>query len=305
MSDRGEYRAIRRVLLDGPDYQKLPERARHVFLVLKLNFGPAGIEVWYPAELNARISAQTGISIGGVQDALMLLEKADWIAREGNIVWIKGQIDNDPHIRPADRKHRAMVQRHVAGLPRLPIVAAYVKSYPAWFVEGGPSVTEKATEDTAREPKRVMEGPSKGLPSTENQDKNETEDENESLVPDGTEKERTVEDILAGSPDDYPPEFEAIWAIYPKRRGNNPKHNAHVKWRARLREGVPLEVLYAGVQRYAAFLEKTDKLETEFVMMGQTFFGPAEHYLESWEAGNGKAEKPLVIRDGWFADAVA
>src|SRR5690348_6459558 len=102
MSDRGEFRAIPRVLLDGPDFQRLPERARWVFVALKLNFGPSGIEVWYPAELVARLSAQTGGSPGGVQDALNTLEEEGWIEREGNVVWIVGQLEFDPHVKQAN-----------------------------------------------------------------------------------------------------------------------------------------------------------------------------------------------------------
>lgn len=285
MSDRGEYRAIRRVLLDGPDFQQLPERARWVFVALKLNFGPAGIEVWYPAELTARISAQTGTSPAGVQDALMTLEKAGWIQREANVVWIMGQLTNDPHVKQADKKHRTMLQRHIAGLPRVGIVARFVKAHAGWFTTDG-SPTGGPPEGLAW----AFEGPSEGLRSTK--DKPEDKPEDKSLVPspDGT----------VGIAGEYPPEFEADWLVYPRRFGGNSKKEAHAAWRARLRDGVPVETLHAGTVRYKTFCEAEQKIGTRFVMMGSTFYGPGEHYLEQWSTVEAT---PLKLVDGWYADS--
>lgn len=262
MSDRGEYRAIRRVLLDGPDYQRLPERARHVFLVLKLNFGPSGLEVWYPNELTARLSAQTGLSPAGIQDALMILERDGWIQRESNVLWIVGQLDHDPHVKQADPKHRKMIQRHLGGLPRLGIVARYVKAHAGWVsADGSPSGAPVEGLGWA------IEGPSEGHRSTEKEEEKEKEP-------------------LGSSDDDpggYPPEFEAVWSIYPKRMGGNSKREASDAWRARLRSGVPVEVLHAGVSRYKAFCEAEGKVGSRFVKTAAAFFGPGEHYLELWD----------------------
>jgi hypothetical protein len=182
VSDRGEYRAIRRVLIDGPDFQNLPERARTLFLFLKLNFGPAGIEVWYPEEMIARLTRQTGIPSNAIRDSLDALEAAGWIGREGNIVWIVGQLDNDPHIRAIDVKHRAMVVAHIAGLPRLAIVQRFVAAHEAWFLEE--ELSEKGLlwalsgdlEDETGH-RRALEGPKKGHRSTDNKNKTEDKDE--------------------------------------------------------------------------------------------------------------------------------
>lgn len=270
------------MLLDGPDYQQLPERARHVFLVLKLNFGPSGLEVWYPNELTARLAAQTGVSPAGVQDALMTLERAGWVQRESNVVWIVGQLDNDPHVKRADPKHRKMIQRHVGGLPRIGIVARYVKAHPLWFsTDGSPSGAPIEGLQWA------IEGPSEGHRSTEK----EEEKEKESLG-------SSVDD--PGGASEYPAAFESVWSLYPKRSGGNSKREAYIAWRARLRAGAPVEVLHAGVERYAAFCEAEGKVGTQYVMQGRTFFGPGDRYLETWEpSGNGTP--PMVIRDGWFA----
>lgn len=80
----------------------------------------------------------------------------------------------------------------------------------------------------------------------------------------------------------YPAEFEAVWAIYPKRAGGNSKADALKAWRARRAQGVSPEALHAGVERYAAFLRATGKLGTEFVKQAATFFGPGECWREPW-----------------------
>lgn len=264
MSERGSYRSVPTVLLNGPDFQRLPRDARFVFLALKLNFGVVGIEVWYPAELVARLSAQTGISSGAVQDALDTLESGGWIEREANVVWIVGQLEHDPHVKPADRKHRKMVQTQIDGLPRLAIVSRFVLAHLVWFTDDG-TPTGGPTEPL----RRASEGPSEALRSTEK----EKENEKESPVP-----------SLDGTSGGYSSDFTATFAIYPRRHGGNPKKEAYMAWRARLRAGVPAEVLHAGVERYAAFCAAEGKVGSRFVMMASSFFGPGEHYLEPWAA---------------------
>lgn len=82
---------------------------------------------------------------------------------------------------------------------------------------------------------------------------------------------------------DFSPDFETAWTHYPKRAGSNNKKTAWKAWRARIKSGAsPQEIIY-GVQRYAAFVTATGKLNTEFVKQATTFFGPAEHYAESWD----------------------
>ena len=79
MADRGTYRAIKVVFLDGPDFQQLPERARWVFLTLKMSLGPSGIEMHYPEALVHNISARTGADPDDVRSSLGVLEEHAWI----------------------------------------------------------------------------------------------------------------------------------------------------------------------------------------------------------------------------------
>ena len=133
MADRGTYRAIKVVLLDGPDFQQLPERARWVFLTLKMSLGPSGIEMHYPEALVHNISAHTGADPDDVRSSLGVLEEHGWIVREGNVIWIAGQLKHDPGLKAENPKHRVSIQKHVAGLPRLRIVQNFIDTHPEFF----------------------------------------------------------------------------------------------------------------------------------------------------------------------------
>lgn len=77
-------------------------------------------------------------------------------------------------------------------------------------------------------------------------------------------------------------EFEAAWKTYPKRSGNNPKADAWKAWNARTSEGVTVDAMVAGMGRYAAWCEATDKLGTEMVMQAATFFGPSRRFEQEF-----------------------
>jgi hypothetical protein len=94
-------------------------------------------------------------------------------------------------------------------------------------------------------------------------------------------------------------DFETVWALYPKRSGDNGKQKAYRAYVARRRLGVTASELLAGVERYAAYVEATSKVGTQFTKMAATFFGPDGNYLESWElppprANNGSQGHPLT-----------
>jgi DNA-binding transcriptional ArsR family regulator len=76
------------------------------------------------------------------------------------------------------------------------------------------------------------------------------------------------------------PQFQQAWTSLPERRGGDDKGAAFKAYRARLKEGVAHEEMLAGAQAYAIHCDETGKTETEFVMQGRTFFGPARR----WEA---------------------
>lgn len=83
---------------------------------------------------------------------------------------------------------------------------------------------------------------------------------------------------------EYSTEFETAWQAYPKRAGGNPKQTAWKHWSARIREGINADDMLAGVHRYAAYIAATGRVGTEYVKQASTFFGPDQHFAESWTA---------------------
>ena len=133
VSKRGEYSPIIRALRDEPDYQRLTPIGRHVFLDLKVMFGPSGIEVHYPAAIAATLGATTGWSIDQVNAALDELETAGLIDRQENVIWIVQQLEHHPLMVAANKNHRVGIQSHVNGLPSLEIVGRFTARYDAFF----------------------------------------------------------------------------------------------------------------------------------------------------------------------------
>lgn len=162
MSDRGEYRSIRTVLIDGPDFQRLTPAARLTFLCVKLNLGPWGIAVFRGAV--SALAEQTGYDEPQVSRALAELEAAGWIRRDRNVVWVVNGVTHEPAFSHRDEKHRKALHAHLATLPRLPIVMAFVEHHPEWFPNGinGDAPTRPIA--------RPLEGPSKAPGSTEDDD---------------------------------------------------------------------------------------------------------------------------------------
>jgi hypothetical protein len=88
----------------------------------------------------------------------------------------------------------------------------------------------------------------------------------------------------------YTAEFEEAWAAYPARPGNS-KADAFKAWNARIAEGKTPAAMLAGVQAYAAYCAGTDKVGSEFVKQGATFFGPGLHFEAAWPL-----PKPVPVR---------
>jgi hypothetical protein len=286
MSDRGDYRAIHSALLDGPDFQRLSPEARWALICLKVTLGPSGINK-VPGVL-AVLAERTGYTEATVKRCLGELEgsSAPWIAREHNVVWVVRALEFEPSLNLHDRKHRISVQKHASSLPRVEVVGRFMLRYREWFTEDG------TPEGTPTEPlQRVIEGPTKALGSTENREPR-TEDrillgpsgdgpmEKSSATPitplpwrDGATEQRGK---------DYPPDFEAAWSALP-RRPNDSKRDAWKAWRARRSQGVPAADLLEGARRYGAFLVAGGKAGTEYQKQTATFFGPGEHYAQTWD----------------------
>lgn len=102
---------------------------------------------------------------------------------------------------------------------------------------------------------------------------------------------------------DYSPEFEEAWQVYPKRSGGNPKPSAWKAWSARIREGVKPADMLTGVQRYASYVTATGKANSEYVKQASTFFGPDHHFAESWDAPSSQQRStPAQSRHSGFSE---
>lgn len=69
--------------------------------------------------------------------------------------------------------------------------------------------------------------------------------------------------------DDYKSEFEDLWSMYPKKRGNKTTaFNAYVKAR---KEGVTKADVLIGINNYKAHI-KTHHIDPQYILNGQTYF---------------------------------
>ena len=87
-------------------------------------------------------------------------------------------------------------------------------------------------------------------------------------------------------PLEYSPVFEQAWAMYPTRRGSNPKLAAWQQWQARVREGVLPYDMIQGTRHYREWCEREGKVGTELVMQARRFYGKAREFaeVEQWSA---------------------
>lgn len=132
--DRGEYRPIYEVLLDGPDWQRLPADARLVFLALKIRCGVLGIKI-VPGLVES-LSQWTGLPSRRVQAATKVLEESSWIQRDGSVVWVVRGLEFEPSLDASNANHRKHIARVLDALPTLPIVERFRARYSQWVGEG-------------------------------------------------------------------------------------------------------------------------------------------------------------------------
>lgn len=85
----------------------------------------------------------------------------------------------------------------------------------------------------------------------------------------------------------YPPSFEACWRQYPKREGGNSKIEAYKAWRTTVDRGKKspgitprIFWLDAATAAYYDHVADADKLETSYVLMASTFYGPGERWKD-------------------------
>ena len=95
-------------------------------------------------------------------------------------------------------------------------------------------------------------------------------------------KKKTASKHRASKTGEYSKIFENTWANYPKRAGSNPKVKAYSAYNKRLLEGCDPDLMLDGLIDYSRFCDATGKTNTELVMQGSRFFGPALEYMNDW-----------------------
>lgn len=127
MAPRGVYRSVYSVLFDDPDYQALKVPARLLLLTLRQcsDAGPAAIFRYYPEKL----SAQTGLALKAIGQALEELQAGQWIAYRYPVVWVRNALRYDPTLSLSNSNHLEHVRRWLLGLPKSPVVVSFCDYY--------------------------------------------------------------------------------------------------------------------------------------------------------------------------------
>jgi hypothetical protein len=125
--ERGNYRSIYTVVVDGPEFQALSPGAKLVWYTLKMTLGPSGIAV-IPA-LVPTLVERTGASTAHVEKAIVQLIADGWVKQERNVVWMVDGLRHDPHLSLSNQNHRTQIAKHINGLPRLPIIDLFRAHY--------------------------------------------------------------------------------------------------------------------------------------------------------------------------------
>lgn len=108
-------------------------------------------------------------------------------------------------------------------------------------------------------------------------------------------KEVNTEGGFSKSKDSAPEGFADCWSAYPKREGGNSRADALKAFRGRIKYGASPTDLLAGTKRYAAHCAVKGIVGTSYVMQAARFFGPGDHWQESWvgsSAGAAQDQKP-------------
>lgn len=103
------------------------------------------------------------------------------------------------------------------------------------------------------------------------------------------ERERTAAEAAA---------FEEVWKLYPKRP-NNSKPKALKAWAARIHAGENPDTMLAGVQAYAAYVDRGG-IQPRFIKLGATFFGPDKPYADDYGVVEGEWDGRTYNDDGTF-----
>ncbi|MBF0445864.1 MAG: hypothetical protein HQL68_09745 [Magnetococcales bacterium] len=155
-----------------------------------------------------------------------------------------------------------------------------------------PDISETSTGQAPGKPlpRQLLAPPDSLIPDSLIPDSKHLDDSDES-----TERKSSQKSTRQPVKSEYTPEFEKVWAIYPKREGSNPKGSAFKAWNARIRGGYTHEEINNGVVRYASLKKSAGELGTRFIMQAATFFGPEDppHFTLPWSESENTDMEPV------------
>jgi hypothetical protein len=126
--DRGDYDTFYRSMPDSEEFEVLSIEAASVLgwgLKLARENNITGI-----FQLSRDVTAHRAkITIDRLDAALDELERERWIVRERSWIWIRNQLRFDPSFAPTNERQVKGLFTQLDGLPRLRIVAAFVRYY--------------------------------------------------------------------------------------------------------------------------------------------------------------------------------
>jgi hypothetical protein len=94
-----------------------------------------------------------------------------------------------------------------------------------------------------------------------------------------------------------PEGFAECWSAYPKRHGQNNRSQALKAYQARIKAGVSPADILAGVKRYAVYCQSEGITATKYVKQAATFFGPDNHFADTWSAAPDAASNDFGTPD--------
>jgi len=125
--DRGEWRGTYRAILSDPDYQRLAPDAKLMLWTL-LHYPGGNMAGVLMPHLDV-LRGYTGLTERRAKVSLDELELAEWIVRQGPVLWIRNALRFDVGKPLRDSKKVAGIQRILRGLPPCSLLWSFAEYY--------------------------------------------------------------------------------------------------------------------------------------------------------------------------------
>lgn len=125
--DRGEYRSTYVVMGSSEEYHALSKDGALMLNACRMTLGACGIAL---ANTDALVEWSKLDDPGAFLAARDELIRTDWLRVQGRVWWLRNGLRFEPSLRPkANPNHRVFIQKALAALPKLAIVAEFARYY--------------------------------------------------------------------------------------------------------------------------------------------------------------------------------